>query len=345
MTEKSVGSSLLAAVALVASGAVAPVMAQGSLERISVHGTALEGNLSGDDPDRDVVVYLPPSYRSEPTRHYPVVYFLHGYSVGVDTYVNMLRIPESVDAAIAAGTPEMIVVLPDAFTRYSGSMYSNSPTTGDWEAYVANDLVAYIDSHYRTIPMRGSRGLAGHSMGGYGTIRIGMKHPERFSALYAMSSCCLMNNPSAGGRGRGGGVAPPRQQDGARGGRGGGFANAASAQAAAWSPNPMNPPEYFDPAVVDGQVRPDIAARWIANSPLVMVFQYVPALKQYAAIRLDVGDQDSLAASNRELDATLTRLGIDHTFEVYEGTHVNRVGARFQADVLEFFAENLELEE
>ena len=77
----------------------------------------------------------------------------------------------------------MILVLPDAFTVYSGSMFSNSPTTGDWEAFVADDLVAYIDGHYRTIADRSARGLAGHSMGGYGTVRIGMKHPEAFCAL------------------------------------------------------------------------------------------------------------------------------------------------------------------
>jgi S-formylglutathione hydrolase FrmB len=59
----------------------------------------------------------------------------------------------------------MILVNPDAFTIYSGSMYSSSPTTGDWETFIAQDLVAYIDSHYRTLPDRMSRGLAGHSMG------------------------------------------------------------------------------------------------------------------------------------------------------------------------------------
>src|SRR5678809_1349750 len=84
---------------------------------------------------------------------------------------------------------------PDAFTKYSGSMYSSSPTTGDWEAYIAEDLVGYVDSHYRTIANRMSRGLGGHSMGGYGTIRIGMKRPDVFSSLYIMSACCLMNNP------------------------------------------------------------------------------------------------------------------------------------------------------
>jgi S-formylglutathione hydrolase FrmB len=92
---------------------------------------------------------------------------------------------------------EMILVHSDAHTLYDGSMYSNSPATGNWEAYITHDLVAYIDSHYRTMAARDSRGLARHSMGGYGTLRPAMKYPDVYSSIYAMSSCCLMNSPGA----------------------------------------------------------------------------------------------------------------------------------------------------
>jgi hypothetical protein len=71
-----------------------------------------------------------------------------------------------------AGTVhEMIVVLPDAHTLNDSSMYSNSPTTGNWESYIPHDLVAYINSHYCTMADRDSRGLAGHSMGGYDRLQ------------------------------------------------------------------------------------------------------------------------------------------------------------------------------
>jgi enterochelin esterase-like enzyme len=267
----------------------------------------------------------------------------------------MLNLPAMADNAIAAGAREMILVLPDAYTVYSGSMYSNSPTTGDWEGFLSRDLVAYIDSHYRTISDRNSRGLAGHSMGGYGTIRVGMKHPEAFSALYAMSSCCLMNNPTLpppapeGDRGRGNAPAPaPAQGNNARGpaaegrGRGpGGFGNVMSAEAAAWSPNPANPPQYFDLPVKDGQVQQLVAAKWMANSPLIMVSQYVPNLKQYRAIAMDVGDKDFLKAMNIDLEKELTRLGVSHTFEQYDGDHGNRVASRFQNNLLIFFSQQL----
>src|SRR5574339_811765 len=86
---------------------------------------------------------------------------------------------------------EMIVVVPDSKTLHNGSMYSSSATVGDFENYIARDVVAYIDQHYRTIPDRMSRGLVGHSMGGYGATRIGMKHSDVFGSLYIMSPCCL----------------------------------------------------------------------------------------------------------------------------------------------------------
>jgi enterochelin esterase-like enzyme len=322
----------------------------GSFEKITVHGRSLEGNLEGDSPDRDVFVYLPPGYAREGTRRYPVLYFLHGYGVTAEAYVRMLGLPQTAEKAMTQnGGREMILVLPDAFTKYSGSMYSNSLTTGDWEGYVASDLVAYIDSHYRTIADRSGRGLSGHSMGGYGTVRIGMKQPAVFSSLYAMSSCCLMNNPAAQGRGAGPASQPappangaaPGQAAAGRGARGGGLGNALSAQAAAWAPNPMNPPQYFDLPTKDGVVQPLIAAKWVANSPLVMVDQYVPSLKQHRAIALDVGNEDTLGAANKDLDRSLIRLGIAHTFEIYEGNHTNRVRERFEAKVIPFFAQHL----
>src|SRR5579885_628462 len=150
---------------------------KGTVEKIKVHGKSLEGNLEGDSPDRDVFVYLPPSYAKQPNRRYPVVYFLHGYGVNAERYWNMMTVSDTADKLMGSGAAhEMILVHPDAFTIYNGSMYSNSPTTGDWEDFIAHDLVSYIDSHYRTITTREGRGLAGHSMGGYGTVRIGMKH-------------------------------------------------------------------------------------------------------------------------------------------------------------------------
>ena len=81
--------------------------------------------------------------------------------------------PAAADSAIGAGPHELIIVMPDAYTKFAGSMYSSSVVTGDWESFVAKDLVSYIDSRYRTIASAASRGLAGQSMGGDGVLRIG----------------------------------------------------------------------------------------------------------------------------------------------------------------------------
>jgi len=330
----------------------------GSMEKIVVHGKSLEGNLEGDSPDRDVFVYLPPSYTKNRNQRYPVVYFLHGYLAYAETYTNAMWASDGADKDIANGTAkEMIAVFPDSHTIYNGSMYSNSPTTGDWEAFVAEDLISYIDSHYRTIASRESRGLAGHSMGGYGTLRIAMKHPELYAAIYPMSSCCLMNNqfaarggPPAGKQGdaKAKAFAPPPPDKGGdaakgkgKGGRGGGGFDTTFALAAAWSSNPNNPPQFFDLPTKDGQVVPEVAARWIANSPLAMVDQYWSNLKKFKAFKMDCGLQDGLQGSNKEMDQALTRLGVVHTYETYEGDHTNHVKERWEQSVVPFFSNNL----
>src|ERR1022692_4904621 len=172
-----------------------------TVEHIKIHGAALEGNLEGDAVDRDAIVFLPPSYEKDMKRRYPVLYALHGYSIGAEQWSYEIHVPQTIEGAFAQGAKEMIVVLPDSKTIYNGSMYSSSATTGDFENYIARDVVAYMDAHYRTVPNRTSRGLVGHSMGGYGASRIGMKHPEVFGALYIMSPCCMSARGSGGGRG------------------------------------------------------------------------------------------------------------------------------------------------
>jgi S-formylglutathione hydrolase FrmB len=326
----------IGAAALWVSGSLWAQSSGGTLERIKVLGSSLEGNLEGDDPNRDVFVYLPPSYPRNRRDRYPVVYFLHGYTATAEAYVGLLELPQAADRAIAAGGREMIIVLPDAFSAYSGSMYSNSPTIGDWESFISRDLVDYVDSHYRTLATRESRGLAGHSMGGYGTMRIAMKKPDVFSVLYAMSSCCLLIDPSAGPPPVGN-IDPPARPNPAAG-----FANALFAQAAAWAPNPDNPPHYFDLPFKNGEIDPLVASKWLANAPLVMVDQYVPILAGYEAIALDVGNNDPLGADTVRLDAALARLKVAHTFEQYEGDHGNRVRERFASKVLPFFSRHLD---
>ena len=344
----AVGFGALAAVAVwtIPGAAEDKTSGGGKIEKILVHGRSLEGNLEHDDVDRDVAIYLPPSYSKERNKRYPVVYLLHGYGRTADDWYPFIGLPGSMDHNIAAGTAkEMILVIPDANTIYGGSMYSSSPTTGDWETYITHDLVSYVDSHYRTIANRNSRGLGGHSMGGYGVWRLAMKYPDVYSAIYGLSACCLMNNPRPPVPGRGQGQGPAqkgKEGDAVRPGAHGGHpVNVAYGEAAAWSPNPMSPPLFFDQPVKDGEFQPAIAAKWVANSPLAMLDQYVPNMMKYSAIAMDIGLQDTLLSSNQELDQAMTRLGIPHTFETYEGNHNNHLEDRMEGKVFPFFSKHL----
>jgi enterochelin esterase-like enzyme len=311
-----------------------------AVEHIKVRGAALEGNLEGDAVDRDVFVFLPPSYAKEKSRRYPVVYALHGYSIGAEQWSHEIHVPQTIEGAFAQGAKEMIVVLPDSKTLHNGSMYSSSVTTGDFERFISHDLVAYIDAHYRTIPERRSRGLVGHSMGGYGATRIGMKHSDVFGSLYIMSPCCLSPRPA--------GPANPElekaleavktPEDSAKLGF---FPRAMLASAAAWSPDPKNPPLYLDLPTKDGQPQLDVLARWTANSPLAFIDQYIDNLREYHGISIDVGDQDGLRVDTAKLHDVLDRYGIANSFEQYKGTHTSAVADRFQNHVMPFFSQNL----
>jgi enterochelin esterase-like enzyme len=330
-----------------APAAPKPPARANAVEHIKVHGKSLEGNLEGDSPDRDVTIYLPPSYATDRTRRYPVVYLLHGYGGRDDTFNGRLAtLPDSADKLAAAGTAkEMIVVTPNAFSLHKGSMYSSSMTTGDWETYVAGDLVAYVDGHYRTIANRLARGLAGHSMGGYGAVRIGMKRPDVFSSLYLMSSCCLSAQLNPRPEQLAAAEAIKTREAAEEAGRGRGFGPSVSlASGAAWSPNPNNPPLYLDLPVKNGTVQPEVVAKWAANAPLAMVSQYIPNLKMYRAIAMEVGTKDGLLATNKELEQTFARFGVSHTYEEYEGDHTNKVYERIEMNVLPFFSKNLSFE-
>ncbi len=321
----------------------------GTVERIQVHGKGLEGNLAGDSPDRSVSVYLPPSYQIDKKRRYPVIYFLHGFTDSDDKWYgptkHWINLPAVVDKTLAAGkTGEFIIVTPNAYNRYFGSMYSNSVTIGNWEDFVADELVTYIDRQYRTIPQAASRGLAGHSMGGYGTIRIGQKHPEIFSSLYLLSPCCLIPAMNESGNAdmaaRMEAVRTTADLDKAD------FVTKAMfASAASWSPNPTKAPFFLDLPVKAGESQSMVIAKWAANAPLATLDQYVGNLKQLHALAFDAGAQDvSIAANNKILDGMLNEYQIPHTYEEYDGDHINRIAERIEQKMLPFFTTNLSVE-
>lgn len=322
--------------------AATPAGPAGTIEQITVHGKSLEGNLNGDSPDRAVIVYLPPSYTTETSRRYPVVYLLHGYGLQASGWMRIFRIENGLNRAMTGSgsgerAREMIVVNPDAYSFFDGSFYSKSATAGDWETFVAGELVAYIDSHYRTLAKRESRGLGGHSMGGYGTLRIAMKNPDVFGAMYALSACCALDKAEPSEQMATAATYTTRAQVAALK-----YPNKGTlARAAAWSPNPKNPPLFLDLPLKDGAARPEIQARWLENSVVPLLEKYGKNLKRYAAVKFDVGTSDNLLAANREIDAAMTKGAITHTFETYDGDHNGRIAERLETKVMPFFSAHL----
>jgi len=170
---------------LILGGCQNPIFNKGNWTNVAIPAPSLKNSLIESESEKTIGVYLPPSYQSNLDKKYPVVYFLHGYGGGVskEGYTCWL-----LDSLIQSKlVPEMIMVEVSGRYTFHGSFYENSPVTGNWEDFVIKDVIGYVDANYRTIAKSGSRAISGHSMGGYGTLNLGMLHPEVFQVVYGMS--------------------------------------------------------------------------------------------------------------------------------------------------------------
>lgn len=331
------GAAGLAAI-MALPGTAAHAQEQASLAWQTFHSRAVAGNLEGNTADRTVLVVTPPGYTEHPERRYPVVYFLHGYWATPQMYQDMMHFEQAVQGAAEAGN-EVILVMPDGHSALKGGFYSSGPTVGDYETMVARDLVNWVDANYRTIPNADSRGLAGHSMGGYGTIRVAMKHPDVFSSIYMMSACCLppmTMTPEDARR-----IEAMTEADVAAAQ----FGQLASVSTlATWSPDPTDEGflNVYTGLQDDGTIDPLVNQRLAANSPVVMLPQYLTPLHNLEGFAIDIGDQDFLLEGNRQFMRELDRFGVHYQFELYEGDHGNRIAERIRSEVLPFFANHLD---
>lgn len=312
-----------------------PSSAQIVKQVLQVHSPSIEGNLQGNSAERDVVVLLPERYATDSSRRYPVLILLHGFGDHAASFSQYAGIAEAMSEAEA----EFIVVVPDGDSKFGGSLYANSPTTGNYEGFITGDLIDYIDSNYRTLPRREARGIAGHSMGGCGALKLGMKHADVFSSIYAMSPTCMTIPKDVPER-----LAIASSLSEEEVADAPGRIRAMFALASAWSPAPDKPPFYLEWPQFDGEELSPAHAQWVANLPLTMVPQYTDALASMRAIALDVGDEDSGLADVQKMDRQLTRFAIPHATHIYQGDHVSRVPARMKENVLPFFSQYLESE-
>lgn len=332
------------------------VTAQGRLVLDRVHGDSLERTLTRESTDRVVAVYLPPSYADSPKRRYPVLYLLHGIGGTHEDWTRPTQsghgqsVQDLMDRGIAAGRiAEMIVVAPNQRTRGGGSFYTNSEVTGAWEDFTAIDLVKHVDGTYRTLSQASSRGVAGHSMGGYGAIKMGMRHPDVFQVVYGMNSAVLgyaddlsSKNPAFARATKVTGPFNPRRDV---------MVASILCIAQALSPNPKRPPFFVDLpyAVTDGALSETPAfERWKKEMPLYMLDRYQANLRKLRALRFDSGRNDAythIPSTNRLFSERLDALKVPHVFEDYNGDHRNRlwgVEGRIATEVLPFFSRMLE---
>ena len=137
----------------------------------------------GANTQASCLIYLPPDYEKNPMKRYPVLYWLHG---GSGSQIEGVWVVERIDAEIRSGAlPPFLIVLPQGLpdVRYINSKDGTRPV----EDVILKDLLPHIDATYRTIATRKGRAIEGMSMGGYGTLHLGLKHPELFGTVSALA--------------------------------------------------------------------------------------------------------------------------------------------------------------
>lgn len=311
-------------------------------------------NYIGNSEYRQMQIYTPPGYDKHGTETYPVVYLLQGLPLGEKSYIwEKLYEPwigepmpfvagpdfpeegfrEWVDGLIASGQIEpMIIVMPDADNNlYGWSMFTNSVLNGGFEDYIVNDLVNYIDSKYRTIASAEGRALVGTSQGGYGAIKLGMLHPDKFSVVASHTGLLYLDGVLSLGP-----VIAAENPDGLNGPDPAKFLTSAMyAFSSAWSPNLNNPPWMVDLPIDDlGNVKPEIRELWLQHDVFTMLDkpEYYANMMALEGVYLDAGLQDELGMYQMAdaFSYKMTLMGIPHTYENFEGGHFSKLFSRLE---------------
>jgi hypothetical protein len=305
-------------------------------------------NKTGTDSVRKMLVYLPAGYDESSSKRYPVIYFLPNPFEDSYRFDFDHRDARGLfDRAIAAGViGKFILVAVDMNTPLGSSWYVNSSATGNWEDFMVQELVPYIDANFKTLPHRDSRGIAGIFIGGYGAIRFGMRHPDVFGSVYAM-------HPVVTGSGVGVSAAIPKWDI---------LANAKSMDNVkkdgrtqifttifqAHLPDPGKPPLFIDlPARQEGDhliIDAKLMERLRNNFYLeTMIPQYADNLKSLRGFKFDWSRNDANfdhVYANQAFTHKLNEFGIIHGAEEYNGAFGESdwgVDGRVYTEALPFF--------
>jgi len=327
------------------------VFAQGTMIYETVHIPSLEGNFLGDSPDREVNIYLPPGYTENQNYAYPVIYLLHGF-LGTHDYWLQLSpdlyhdIQSSLDNLYVRGEIQpMIVVMPNSYNKWHGSWYVNSIATGNWEDYIVEDLVEYMDTNYRTLPHKDSRGIGGYSMGGTGSFKLAMKHPDIYSAIFSISAGAISFEHST--------LSPAykdyliqaaNETDASEFDQWYWRKQVMVASAAAFAPDTTSPPFYgIFPVDEEGVLIDSIWSKWLEHDPYTIYGSYIENLQQLDSIWIECGTLDDLYDSNLILYLALDSAGLTNAiWDEYDGNHGTHTGQRVEEKLLPYFSEILD---
>jgi S-formylglutathione hydrolase FrmB len=313
----------------------------GQLEEHVISSDVLQDNPLGDPHERPLWVYLPPGYDDDPDRRYPAVYVIQGYTGHLGMWRNRTPFrqpfPETADAMFARGdAPPALVVYVDAWTSYGGSQFVDSPGTGRYHSYLCNEVVAWVDSRYRTLPKPAHRAIMGKSSGGFGAMITPMLRPDLFSALAthagdALYELCYI--PDFGRAAR-----ALREYDGDIWRWWADFSSRVPftkeadhvllgllGVAACFSAHQDGTVDLpFNPRT--GALRPDVWQRWLDWDPVRMAPRYTGALRSLRAVWIDAGTRDDffLDLGAEAFHAALREAGVAPDvirFELFEATH------------------------
>jgi hypothetical protein len=309
----------------------------GGFDEHQLESAALRGNPLGDPHVRPLWVYVPPGAEETPL---PSLYLIQGMTGQLDMWRNRSAfrptVPELVDRLFAEeGCPPALVVFVDAWTSYGGSQFVDSPGTGDYHTYLCDEVVPFVDAHYRTLDGPAHRGIAGKSSGGYGAMITPMLRPDLFGGLAthagdALFEVCYQPDFRESAR------AMRDAYDGSFDAFWKEFRSrpAFSKQtdfpllntwgmAACYSANADGTVDL--PFVVEtGELIPEVWERWLAWDPVRMVDRHADALRGLRAIYIDAGksDQFFLDLGAEAFRRALERIGVtDVFFELFDATH------------------------
>ena len=327
------------------------IQKQGTVVTLQHKSRILENNPLGDKFIRDVIVYLPPDY--EETNKYPTVYALAGFTGRGRMMLNdsafTPNLAQRMDKLITENKIRpLIVVMPDCFTHYGGSQYVNSSATGNYEDYLTQEIVPFVDETFSTINDKNSRAVMGKSSGGYGALVMAMRHSDLFGLACSTSGDCYFEMcyqtdfPKAfrATKGNPKKIIEKMWDEEAKKGKNDFDALNIIGMSACYSPNGAEVDLPFD--LITGEIRAEIWTKWKENDPVCLVEKSVENLKSLKLLFIDAGTRDEfyLDIGARILCEKLKNHDIAHIHEEFDDGHFN-ISYR-QNRSLELISENIE---